>query len=171
MLGYDLRSNRVQSCGCLKTKRNCLSTTKIYYAWVDMIKRCNNPNNINYKNYGGRGVTVCNRWQENNKGFDNFLKDIGEPPTKNHSIDRIRNNKGYYKENCRWATRKEQTRNTRRNRLITFDGITQCVADWAVKYKIDYTRLWRRMYQLKWSVEKALTTPIRKRRKKRWIQR
>lgn len=165
--GNDLRNNRVQSCGCLKTKRNCLSTTKTYYAWADLIKRCNDPNNISYKNYGNRGITVCDRWQEKDKGFCNFLEDMGNPPSKKYSIDRIKNNENYCKSNCRWATRKEQSRNTRRNRLISFNGKTQCLADWAIEYKIDYTRLWRRIYQLNWPIKKALTKPVRKQRRKK----
>lgn len=113
-----LLSGRTQSCGCLQrerarddkvpTKTHGLSRTRAYSTWVKMRHRCDNPNTSNYKNYGGRGITICQRWRE----FENFLADMGQPPPY-HSIDRIDNNKGYEKNNCRWATAKEQRANQR----------------------------------------------------------
>lgn len=127
-----------------------------------MIQRCTNPNDKRYKNYGGRGITVCKRWRNS---FEKFLEDMGEPPTKEHSIDRINNNGNYCKSNCRWVTRKEQNRNKRNNRLITYKGKTQCLIEWAEEYNINYDTLWCRIYKYGWPIEKALTTPVKKRRK------
>jgi len=135
--------------------------SKTYKSWIDMGQRCTNPKNPAYKNYGGRGITICERWLDKNNGFINFLEDMGECP-KGCEIDRINNNLGYCKENCRWVTRYIQSRNKRNNKLFTYKGKIQILKDWAVEYKIKYKTLWMRIYSLKWSIEKALTTPIRK---------
>lgn len=98
------------SCGCKAKERlttHKMSLTKEYRCWASMKQRCYNKNNVRYKNYGGRKIFICDRWNK----FENFLFDMGSIPTKNHSIDRINNNDGYYKENCRWATRTEQQQN------------------------------------------------------------
>lgn len=117
-----------------------------------MLQRCNNPNQKHYKNYGGRGITVCERWLK----FKLFMEDMGVRPD-GMSIDRIDNEKGYYKDNCRWTTRKTQQRNTRSNRLISFNGEIKTLAEWAEIKKLGYstlqTRIWRG-----WSVERALLT-------------
>lgn len=84
-----------------------------YHAWGNMIARCYNRNSINYREYGGRGIRVCKRWKN---GFINFLHDMGEKPNKSFTLDRIDGSKGYYPQNCRWATRLEQTKNRRKNK-------------------------------------------------------
>lgn len=176
----NLKNGNTKSCGCLQKEKLKLThimntkhghykngkESKIHRTWEAMLNRCNNPNNKDYKNYRGRGITVCYRWSNKKNGFKNFLEDMGEPPSKYHSIDRINNNDGYYKENCRWATNKEQQRNTRKNYLMTLNGKTQCLAAWAEEYNINYNLLWQRVYKQKWSVGKALTTPIKKRNQK-----
>lgn len=88
-----------------------LSKHPLYRTWIEMIKRCTNENLKEYKYYGGRGITVCDRWSES---FVNFLEDMGDKPTKKHSLDRIDNDKGYYKENCRWITQNYQNLNKRK---------------------------------------------------------
>lgn len=158
-----IRSNnlrRTKSCGCQKYKHNKTNTT-IYHVWSTMIQRCTNPNNKDYHNYGGRGITVCKEWLE----FSNFYKDMGECP-KRRSIDRINNDGNYYKENCRWATSEEQGSNKRNNYMITFDNKTQCVAQWSRETGIHEQTLWRRIH-LKWPTEKILTQPVRKTKNKR----
>ncbi len=135
--GCDLRSVNSQSCGCLRTEKIRARLTRhghakrkkksrIYNTWIDMIKRCTNRNNIRYERYGGRGITVCERWINS---FENFLEDMGEPPTNKHMIDRINNDKGYYYGNCRWATVIESNRNTSQNHLLTHEGVTKCAVE------------------------------------------
>lgn len=170
ILGYNLKNGHTQSCGCLfkegnNTKHGHSTTIKVsktYEAWAHIIQRCTNPNNKDYYNYGGRGIKVCKRWLK----FENFLKDMGEAPEA-HQIDRINNNGNYCKSNCRWTTSKINNRNRRDNRLITHEGEKQCLAAWAEEYQIDYRLLWQRIYRDKWSIEKALTTPTRKRKRRK----
>lgn len=126
------------SCGCLtREKASKRSTThgkhksKIYGSWAAMKGRCTNPNDPSYFRYGGRGINVCEKWMK----FENFYKDMGDPP-KGMSLDRIDNDKGYYKENCRWAARREQQNNTRRNVFITYKGLTKTRAEWARHFNI-----------------------------------
>lgn len=138
-----------------------LTRTPEHRIWINMRSRCTNPQDENYKNYGGRGIGVCVRWIK----FENFLVDMGPRPTPRHSLDRKNNDKGYYKRNCRWATRREQQNNLRSNRLITYKGKTQTLAAWArevgklsrtIKYRLDVLGL---------SVEEALTLPFQRKRK------
>lgn len=160
-----LRDGDTKSCGCLFLEGNNKKhgyakagrISRIYQSWENMIARCTNINNHAYCHYGGRGITVCERWRK----FENFLEDMDEMP-EGHQIDRIDNNKGYCKSNCRWATRKQQMRNRRNNHLITFLGKTQCLIFWAEEFNINKTTLWDRICKYGWSTEKALTTPVRK---------
>lgn len=174
--GTDLKSGKTKSCGCLRKevtiKRSTknghnikIETSRIYDSWRNMIQRCTNPNRNDYKNYGGRGITVCERWSGEN-GFIHFLEDMGERP-KGCSIDRINNNKGYCKENCRWVTPTQQARNTQKNLLQTYRGKTQCLAEWAEECDIPYRTLQARLCQYGWSIEKALTTPVGKYKKRK----
>jgi len=169
--GSSLKSGDTKSCGCLAKEQLIKRSTKhghnkkgkqtkIYQSWRHMIERCTNSNYSEYQYYGGRGITVCERWLN----FENFLEDMDEPPTQEHSIDRIDNDGNYCKSNCRWATKREQARNTRRNLLITFDGETQCLMWWAEKFNINYHTLYNRIYRNGWPIEKALTTPVQKRK-------
>ncbi len=111
-----------------------------YTVWASMKTRCLNPNTLHYKNYGGRGITVCDRWMQ----FENFLADMGERP-RGMTIHRKDNDKGYFLENCVWATAAEQSRATRANRLITARGKTQCVTDWALELGIPKETLYHRL--------------------------
>ncbi len=161
--GGSLKSGNTKSCGCLVTKHGHSRKgrwSKVYKSWTHMIQRCTNPNNERYRDYGGRGITICRRWMI----FENFLKDMGEQPQK-HQLDRIDNDGNYCKKNCRWATRKQQAGNKRNNIVGTYKGKTQLVARWAEEFNIKYTTLRYRLCVLGWSIERALTTPIRKRRK------
>ena len=128
------------------------SNTPEYRVWGAMVQRCTNPKEPAYKWYGNRGIKICKRWLK----FDEFIKDMGERPSSNHSLDRINNNKNYIPSNCRWATYKEQTRNYRRNRQITYLECTYCMTDWAFIVGISPETL---RYRLNsgWSIQDALT--------------
>ncbi len=128
-------------CGCsVKPKfiihgyaRKVVPIRSEYKSWAQMRSRCNNPKNDMYYLYGGRGIKICKRWDK----FENFIKDMGDKPSKSHSLDRFPDKNGDYKpSNCRWATPKEQASNTRRNIYITYNGITKTVKDWSIEYKI-----------------------------------
>lgn len=118
-----------------------------------MLTRCTNPVFPSFKRYGGRGITVCERWLK----FQNFLADMGERPA-GRTLERRDNNGPYLKENCRWATAAEQSRNTRRNRFMTYQGRTLCVTDWAKELGMPRERLKARL-ESGWTVERALGTP------------
>lgn len=143
----DLKNGRVKSCKCLTrelvTKRNRthgMTKTRIYNTWASMLQRCNNPNNLDYEGYGARGIKVCRRWMK----FENFVKDMGERPT-GKSLDRIDNSKGYSPRNCKWSDNKEQARNRRSNKYMTYDGQTKSLPEWAELYGISQRCLHRRL--------------------------
>lgn len=133
----------------MATPRN--HQNKLYQVWCQIKGRCLNPSNQAYKNYGGRGVTLCERWLE----FDNFLADMGERPT-GMTLERVDNNKGYSPDNCRWASRAEQNRNTRKNRLFTIDGQTKIFAEWIRESGLKPSTVSQRFYVYKWPLERAL---------------
>lgn len=119
--------------------------TREYATWSCMQERCRSPNNPAYKNYGARGIKVCKRWAT----FEQFYADMGPKPL-GVDLDRVDNNKGYSPENCRWASRKENIRNTRAVKMIEIDGISKCAAEWAEVADLDrhlvarrYARGWR----------------------------
>ena len=137
---------------CTTTKR-----TKEWTAWHSMIRRCKYPSMERYPHYGGRGITVCERW----KDFSNFLEDVGFAPSKEHTLGRINNNGNYEPGNVRWETPIEQHRNTSGNRKITFSGQTLTLVEWAEKTGLKRTTITQRLDYYKWSIEKTLTTPAR----------
>ena len=153
--GYDLRSGGTRSCGCLSRElatTHGLRKTPEYSVWADMIRRGTNPNHPAYKDYGGRGIKVSARWRK----FENFYADMGPRPSPAHSLDRIDNDGDYEPENCRWATRKEQARNIRPNRMIPFNGEMLCVTEWAERVGLRRDTLrWRLNHG--WSVGRAIT--------------
>lgn len=116
-----------------------------------MRQRCANPNHPQFKDWGGRGIVVCDRWQV----YANFLADMGEKPD-DRFIERDDNDGNYEPGNCRWATRSEQLRNTRRNHHLTHDGITLCVADWADRIGVKRNTIYHRL-NVGWSIEETLT--------------
>ncbi len=146
--GYSLRDGHTKSCGCLskettieRSTTHGMCGTATYSTWNCMKTRCENPKTKNYKNYGGRGITVCGRWDK----FENFLEDMGEKP-EGLSIERVDNNKGYFKENCKWATCTEQSRN-RRTRSESKTGIKGVSWDKASgKYVVRISTAHKRFY-------------------------
>ena len=126
-----------------------------------MVMRCTNAKQADYKYYGGRGITVCERWRES---FGFFLADMGERPSSLHSIDRIDNTRGYEPGNCRWATKEQQMQNTRSTRLITFAGETMGLTAWARKLGLSKESF--RFRLLNWPLNEAITRPAKTNRRK-----
>lgn len=137
----NLTKGHTKSCGCYRLEiiKKSLIThgqsrrNREYKIWQSMIDRCTNVNCKAYKNYGGRGITVCDRWLNS---FVNYISDMGKRTNPNHTLDRIDNNGHYEPGNCRWATRKEQSRNRRNNHWIEYNGIRMIFSDWAEYFGI-----------------------------------
>ena len=154
----SLRQGRSTSCGCYRNER--VSAAKKthgargmpeYIVWKGMRARCLRKQNKSYANYGGRGITICERWSS----FENFISDMGKRPAGT-SLDRIDNNGNYEPGNCRWGTRLEQARNRRNVKPIEFGGETLFISEWAEKIGIDYSSMLERLG--KWPLERALTS-------------
>ncbi len=167
----NLRSG-AKSCGCktaqaISERRTThgRSNTAAYRVWHAIKNRCLKPRHSDFPNYGGRGITICDRWRTS---FEAFMQDMGERPTATHTIDRIDNSKGYSPDNCRWATRTEQSRNRRDNVMVTFQGETRCIAEWAERLNMNHETLFYR-FKYGWSVERALTTPVRPQKKRKQL--
>lgn len=139
-----LQSGHTQSCGCFhkdqinKPRTHGLRTgagkqSKEYQTWAGMRQRCNNPNDAKYPLYGGRGISICARWSQ----YPNFLKDMGEAPAKEYSIDRIDTNGNYEPSNCRWATAKQQANNLRTTRFLEAAGIRDTLAGWCERLGVE----------------------------------
>ena len=143
-----------------KNTTHGMTGTPEYYSFNHIKGRILNPKNISYRDYGGTNLTIDSHYT-GKSGFQNFLKDVGRKPTKNMSIERIDNSKGYVRGNLRWATDKEQSRNRRSNHLITFRGKTKILTEWAEEFGIKQKTLLQRINEYKWSTKKALTTPVR----------
>lgn len=134
----------------------------VYFCYNEMKYRCNKESHRAYTDYGGRGIEVCEKWL-GEKGFENFIKDMGIPE-KGLTLDRKDNNLGYGPENCRWVTQKVQTRNRRSNKFITHNGLTKCIAQWAEDLGIERKTLEMRLKI--WTVKESLETPYKSRIKK-----
>lgn len=132
-----------------------LSRTPAYRVWVAMIHRCTNRNYFAYPRYGGRGVNVCERWLD----VRAFVADMGQPP-QGHSLERVDNDGPYTPENCVWATSVQQTRNRRNTRLLTHEGVTKTVQEWADHCGLKYSTLLRRVDDWGWDLGKALSQPV-----------
>lgn len=128
--------------------------TKLYNVWNTMRDRCYNKNNKRYKDYGGRGIAVCDEWRNDFMNFYNWSIQHGY--NENLTIDRIDNNKGYSPDNCRWVTRKQQARNRRSNINFTYNGETHCIVEWCELLGLKPKTVYQRIHYYNWSIEKAL---------------
>lgn len=146
---------RVKSCGCLNTNKRKLykDHCSIYRG---MIYRCYNQRSRNFRNYGGRGIVVCDRWRES---LLNFISDMGPRPSPNHSVDRIDVNGNYEPSNCRWATPSQQMNNTRVNVRLTFNGEVLNISQAANKYGLTKDTLFKRL-KYGWSYDNAVNIPL-----------
>lgn len=146
--GYYARSGKVTTCPSCSAERVRLASVKHgksetpeFFTWTDIQTRCHNKNATSYKDYGGRGIVVCARWRES---FEAFLTDMGKRPTPKHSIDRLNNNGNYEPGNCRWATNFEQANNKRNTHLLTIDGVTKPLSQWAKESGLSLGTMWQR---------------------------
>lgn len=160
-------NSQTKSCGCLRIKRyhealksrnHGWSGTPTYRSWVSARQRCRNPKNERYSSYGGRGITFTDDWDD----FKNFLRDMGERP-KGKSLDRVDNNEGYSKENCRWATESEQKRNMRNNNYIAYNGENILLRDLGTRLGGSSSTLQTRLAR-GWSFKRAVSEPIHHKR-------
>lgn len=165
-----MKNGHTKSCGCYRddvmTKHGCNTITNgkspEYQIWSAMITRCSKNKSISKPRYDGRGIAVCDRWRD----FKNFLLDMGKRPSDKHSIDRIDNDDNYEPSNCRWATLQEQQRNRGNNRLLEYQGRICTVTEWGERLAISRNLIGSRLFR-GWSVEKALSTPIMKRKEEK----
>lgn len=156
----SVKTGKTKSCGCLQLENNKIvgithnrSKTREFKIWLGIKKRCLDKNHSTHKEYGGRGIIICDKWKDS---FENFLVDMGESPSNFHSIDRINNNGNYESSNCRWATRKEQQNNCRRNRIISYKGDNYTLSNLCDKLGLKYQLVYDRVTKLQWTIEEAV---------------
>ena len=162
----NFASGNSSSCGCkakaaavsraLAMAKHNMSHTPEHRAWSGMIERCFNWKNKDFKNWGGRGITVCDEWR---KDFLRFYQYIGPRPAVGYSVDRINVDGNYEPGNVKWSTSREQQRNRRNNRLLTINGDTATFKEWCDRHGLKDDCVRRRIKSYGWSIEKALTTP------------
>lgn len=163
--GTNLRCGVTKSCGCLKSEPtkhgDCRSGSRnrLNGIWHTMLNRCNNPNSSSYENYGGRGIHICKEWEGSYLLFRKWAIEHGY--SESLSIDRVDVNGDYEPSNCRWVTRGEQANNTRANVPVEFGGVTMNLMQWSKQSGIPYRTLRARLINYGWSIERALTTPVR----------
>lgn len=163
--GSSLRLGTSKSCGChrlkvnklgLSRRRHGMTRTKPYKSWAHMLERCNNSESKSYKDYGGRGITVCKKWEK----FDGFWEDMQEGYSDGLTIDRIDVNGNYEKDNCKWSTHQEQSDNRRNTIMVTLNGETEKLSYFLEKYNKKRYQYYGRI-RSGWSIEDALAKPIK----------
>ena len=162
VMASRLAAGNSKSCGCLSTENKIThghtqshrrAKSREYWIWNSMKNRCINPNYKHYKDYGGRGISLCQSWHV----FENFFSDMGVKPD-GMTLERIDNSKGYSPENCRWESRHSQSRNKRSNRWITADGVSMVITDWAARIGLCHSTIIARIDR-GWPDHLAVTTP------------
>lgn len=162
---HELRSDKTKSCGCLKVDcgktvnlTHGMSYTRLHRIWDGMKQRCYNKNASRYGIYGKRGIVVCDEWRDSFETFKDWA--LANGYTDELSIDRIDSNGNYCPENCRWADKVTQANNLRGNHLITYNGETRTMSQWAAEFNLDSRRVWARLKR-GWSIERALTEKVK----------
>lgn len=170
--GTDIRTRNTKSCGCLNKKlagdrarKHGNRNSRLYNIWNNMKMRCSNINSINYKNYGERGIKVCDEWFDSFENFYKWAMNSGYDNTL--TLDRIDNDDDYKPNNCRWADYTQQERNRRNNHILEYNNEKHSIAEWSDITGIPYSSLWSRIKK-GWSVEKALTQPLRGQKELIW---
>ena len=158
-----VKNGKATNCGCLaKANRRKAHVkhgyrhTRFYRCWQGMWSRATNPKHLAYKRYKTLGINICPKWEK----FTGFLEDMLEGYSDELTLERINNNKGYYKDNCKWATRKEQNRNTRVTLKVRYRGKLWKLCELTESLGLSYARVWGRLNKCKWSLERALHEPI-----------
>jgi hypothetical protein len=165
LLIESVKRSQTKSCGCRNKEVRGSGTvthgnarkgkhTPTYKSWRAMWSRCRATTGRHFDRYGLRGIVVCNQWQD----FGTFLRDMGERP-EGMTLERIDNDKGYSKENCCWATKRVQTRNTSRTIRVVHDGTEMCLSDACAAVGVSYSLVIQRIRRLGWSFEKAISKP------------
>ena len=170
VIAGHLKSGHTTSCGCVRREvasqrasqatTHAMSKSSEFNIWVRMKQRCHNPKSAAFENYGARGIRVCDRWRYS---FELFFADMGTRPSSAHSLDRIDNNGNYEPSNCRWATAREQARNSRTAIRITYKGESRLLIEWAEDLGVEPATLRERMRR-GWSSTRVIEQPVRKRR-------
>jgi hypothetical protein len=165
VIGSSLVSGNTSSCGCLQKERattHGMSNSPEYQSWSTMIRRCTNPDDQAYSDYGRRGITICERWRNS---FEAFYQDMGSRPNLYYTLDRRENDKGYYKDNCRWATKQEQANNTRNNVFYEYKGNQYSIQQLiklpeAKESGVTFKTLDARIRTGGWTIVKAICEPV-----------
>lgn len=158
--GCNLKNGAVKSCGCLlhkpKPTKHGMCKTELYARWAAMKSRCSSKNKRTYKDYAGRGITVCEEWL----AFEPFVKwALSNGYKKGLTLERINNDLGYSPANCKWITLGEQANNRRSSRLFTYNGKTMTLVQWCKEFDVDYRLAHNRINKLTWDFERAITEP------------
>ena len=165
----DLQLGKIVSCGCWNKEKirersitHNQTNTKLYRTWTDIKKRCYNKKSISYINYGGRGIKMCEEWKDNFQNFYDWAIAHDYSEKSDLSIDRIDVNGNYEPSNCRWANRKQQSRNKRNTRYLTYKGETHCLFDWAELLGVSVVAFIHRV-ERGWDIDRIFNQPYRKR--------
>lgn len=173
--GHDLKNGTSKSCG--NCKNNSVTNEsgeikRIYSVWASIVQRCENPKSKRYSEYGGRGISMCKEWRNSFSAFEEWAISSGYDENAARgicTIDRIDNNKGYFPDNCRIVNNKIQCNNKRNNRVLEYMGEKHTIAEWSEIFEVPDYILRDRLFRLKWCIDKALETPVRKKVKWRGV--
>lgn len=167
IVGKDLKNGHTKSCGCYRKDfpnhtTHGLKGTRVYNTWRGMRERCYNPKNKEYSRYGNRGIQVYEGWKNDAKAFAEYVSKLPDYNREGYTLHRVDNDGNYEPGNVIWADNTTQANNKQNNHLLTFNGESHTISEWATICGIKYTTLSARINIYNWSAEKALSTPTRK---------